>query len=65
METLQLLGASIALFAVGGSMVFYELVRIKANRPLLNGHPAVDFYYISYLLMFVLGFIFALKAIIG
>jgi hypothetical protein len=65
METLELLGISIGCLAVGGAMVFYELARIKAKRPILHGSPAVDFYYVTYLLMFALGMTFGAKAIIG
>jgi hypothetical protein len=36
-EKLQFLGAAIAFFAVGALMVFYENIRIKAGRPILNG----------------------------
>jgi len=65
MEMLELFGISIGCLAVGGAMVFYELVRIKAKRPILHGNPAVDFYYVIYLLMFALGITFGAKAITG
>jgi hypothetical protein len=65
METFGLLGAAVAFFGVGFSMVLYELARIKVNRRILSGNPAADLYYIVYLVMFVLAFIFGLKAIIG
>jgi len=65
MERLELLGISIGCLAVGGAMVFYELARIKAKRPILYGNPAVDFYYVVYLLMLALGIVFGAKAIIG
>jgi hypothetical protein len=65
MERLELLGISIGCLAVGGAMVFYELARIKAKRPILHGNPAVDFYYVVYLLMLALGIVFGAKAIIG
>ena len=65
METLWLSFASVVFLIVGGSMVFYELSRIKAKRPLMNGHPAVDLYYVAYLTMFLLSFVTALKAAVG
>ena len=55
MEKLQFVGAAVALFAVGTLMVLYENVRIRAGRPILNDHAAVQLYYVSYLTMFVLG----------
>jgi hypothetical protein len=60
-----MLGAAIAFFGVGFVMVFYELYRIKAGRPILKGSQAVQLYYVTYLTMFVLAFITALKAILG
>jgi hypothetical protein len=65
MEMLELLGISIGCLAVGGAMVVYELSRIKAKRPILHGNPAVDFYYVTYLMMLALGLTFGAKAIIG
>jgi len=65
METLGLLGASAAVFAVGLVLVLYELSRIKAGRPILRGGVAAQSYYIIYLAMFVLALVTALKAIIG
>ena len=65
METLGLLGAAAAFFAVGFAMVLYELSRIKAGRPILRGGVAAQSYYIIYLAMFVLALMSTLKAIIG
>lgn len=65
METLGLLGAAVAFFGVGLAMVLYELYRIRAGRPILKGSQAVQLYYMTYLVMFVLAFITGLKAIIG
>ena len=65
METLGLLGAAAAFFAVGLALVLYELSRIKAGRPILRGGVAAQSYYIIYLTMFVLALVTALKAIIG
>ena len=65
METLDLSGASVAFFGVGIAMVLYELARIKAGRRILRGSQAVQLYYVTYLTMFVLAFITALKAILG
>jgi divalent metal cation (Fe/Co/Zn/Cd) transporter len=65
METLGLLGAAVAFFAVGFVLVLYELSRIKAGRPILKGGVAAQGYYMIYLAMFVLAFTTALKAVIG
>ena len=65
MQTFGVLGASIAFFGVGFAMVLYELARIKAGQPILKGSQAVQLYYLTYLTMFVLAFITALKVIIG
>jgi hypothetical protein len=65
METLWLSFASAAFLLVGGSMVLYELSLIKAKKLLMNGHPAVDFYYVGYLTMFLLSFVTAIKAAVG
>jgi divalent metal cation (Fe/Co/Zn/Cd) transporter len=65
MEKLGLLGVAAAFFAVGFALLFYELSRIKAGRPILSGGVAAQGYYIIYLAMFVLALTFALKAIIG
>ena len=64
MEKLQFVGGAVALFAVGTLMVLYENVRIRAGRPILNGHAAVQLYYVSYLTMFVLGTTVAVAAIV-
>jgi divalent metal cation (Fe/Co/Zn/Cd) transporter len=42
METLGLLGAAAAFFAVGLVLVLYELSRIKAGRPILRGGIAAQ-----------------------
>jgi hypothetical protein len=65
MKTLGLSGAAVAFFGVGIAMVLYELARIKAGRPILKGSQAVQLYYVTYLTMFVLALVTALKAIIG
>jgi divalent metal cation (Fe/Co/Zn/Cd) transporter len=65
METLGLLGAAAAFFAVGLALVLYELSRIKAGRPILKGGVAAQSYYIIYLAMFILAVVTAAKAIIG
>ena len=65
MEMLELLGASAVFLVVGLALLFYELSRIKAGRPILKGGVAAQSYYIIYLAMFVLSFVTALKAIIG
>jgi hypothetical protein len=65
MEMLELLGASAVFLVVGLALLFYELSRIKAGRPILKGGVAAQSYYIIYLAMFVLSLVTALKAIIG
>jgi hypothetical protein len=55
MEKLQFVGAAVVFFTVGTLMVLYENFRIRAGRPILKGHAAVQLYYVSYLTMFVLG----------
>jgi hypothetical protein len=65
MERLGLLGVAVACLGVGAVMLFYELSRIKAGRPILKGSQAIQLYYVTYLTMFVLAFITGLKAIIG
>lgn len=65
METLGLLGAAIAFFAVGFALLLYELARIKVGRPILKGGVAAQGYYIIYLAMFVLAAVTALKAVLG
>jgi hypothetical protein len=65
METLGLSAAAVVLFAIGFAMVLYEMARIKAGRPILQGSQAVQLYYVTYLTMFVLALVAALKAILG
>ena len=65
METLGLLGAAIAFFAVGLVLVLYENVRIKAGRPILKGGTAAQSYYIIYFAMFVMALTTGIKAITG
>jgi hypothetical protein len=38
--------------AVAGAMAFYEWTRIKAGRPILQGHQAVILYWVAYLTLF-------------
>ena len=64
MENLQLLGAAAAMLAAAGGMALYEWTRIKAGRPILNGHQAVTLYWIAYLTLFVLGVTTAMAAIL-
>ena len=65
METFGLLGGAVAFFSLGFAMVLYESARIKAGRPILQGSQAVQLYYVTYLTMFVLALVTALKAILG
>ena len=64
MNLIEQFGAALVLLGVGVGMVFYEWTRIKAGRPLLNGHVAVQLYWMTYLTLFVLGAVVALAAII-
>jgi hypothetical protein len=64
METLEFVGAAVAFFGFGALMVLYENVRSNAGRPILNGSPAVQLYYVSYLTMFVLGATVLVAAIV-
>jgi hypothetical protein len=59
----QVAGA-VVLFAIGAAMVFYEWIRIKAGKPILNGHGAVQIYWMGYLASFVLGVTLMLAAIL-
>ena len=65
METLGLLGAAAAFLVVGLVLVFYELARVKAGRPIMKGGVGAQGYYMIYLAMFVLSFVTGLKAVIG
>jgi hypothetical protein len=65
METLELLGSSAVFLVVGLALLFYELSRIKAGRPILKGGVAAQSYYMIYLAMFVLALVTGLKGIIG
>jgi hypothetical protein len=64
MEKLGLSGVAVVFFGVGIAMVLYELARIKAGRPILKGSQAVQLYYITYLMMFVLGTTVTISAIV-
>jgi hypothetical protein len=45
METLGLLAASVVFLVVDLALLFYELSRIKAGRPILRGGVAAQSYY--------------------
>lgn len=64
MEKLQLFGAAVIFFGIGGLMVFYEWIRIKAGRPILKGRDVAQLYNITYLSMFVLGTTVMVAAIV-
>ena len=64
MENLQLLGAAFTLLAIGAGMALYEWTRIKAGRPILNGHQAITLYWVAYLTLFVLGVTTAIAAVV-
>jgi hypothetical protein len=52
------------MLVIAGGMAFYEWTRIKAGKPILNGHQAVTLYWIAYLALFVLSVTSALAAIL-
>ncbi len=52
------------MLAVAGGMALYEWTRVKAGRPILNGHQAVAMYWIAYLALFVLGVTTAIAAVV-
>jgi hypothetical protein len=62
MQSLQLAGAALVMLAVAVGMAFYEWTRIRARRPILQGHQTVVLYWISYLSLFVLAVTAALAA---
>ena len=64
LERLELAGAAIAFLAVGAAMVFYELARAGAKRPILKGGDAAQAYMSAYGALFVLGLTCMLAAII-
>ena len=64
MEKLQFLGAAVAFFAVGTSMILYEVARNKASRPILKGGNAIQLYYCGYLSSFVLGTVCVVAAMV-
>jgi hypothetical protein len=64
MQTLQVAAMAAAMLAAAGGMAFYEWTRVRARRPILDGHQAVVFYWISYLSLFMLGIVTALAAVI-
>jgi hypothetical protein len=55
MNTIAQTGAAIGLFGAGAGMAIYEWTRIKAGRPILKGHPAIELYWTVYLTFLVLG----------
>ena len=64
LEKLQLLGAAAVMLAIAGGMALYEWTRVKAGRPIMNGHQSVSLYWIAYLALFVLGVTTAIAAVV-
>ncbi len=62
LENLQLLGAAAVILAIAAGMAFYEWTRIKAGKPIQNGHQAITLYWVAYLTLFVLGVTTAIAA---
>jgi hypothetical protein len=65
MNLISQFGVGISLFGVGAAMAFYEWTRFKAGRPIWNGHRAIEFYWMAYLALFVLGTTMAVSAVVG
>ena len=63
MQALGQIAFACLLVATGAAMAFYEWGRLKAGRPLLSGHGALDLYWMSYLSCFVLGLAFFVAAL--
>jgi uncharacterized membrane protein len=57
-------GVAIILLGAAAGMAFYEWTRVKAGRPIFNGHQAIEFYWMAYLTLLVLGTTVAFGAII-
>jgi hypothetical protein len=64
MELFQILVAAAALLAIAAAMALYEWSRVKAKRPLFNGHPIVTLYWCAYLSLFVLGVTTVIAAVV-
>ena len=60
----ELLSLAVAMLGAGCGMAYYEWVRIKAKRPIMNGSQAVVLYWMAYLSLFVLGATTALAAVL-
>jgi hypothetical protein len=63
LERAALLGTAIAFFAVAIAMVFYELARAKAKRPIMKGGDGAQSYLAAYFAFFVLGVTCVMAAI--
>ena len=64
MNLISQFGVGIGLFGVGVGMAFYEWTRFKSGTPLWKGYRAIEFYWMAYLTLFVLGTALAVSAII-
>jgi hypothetical protein len=62
-STIQL-AVAIVMFGIAGSMIFYEYVRSKAGRPLSNNEITAMPYWLTYLMLLVLGTCVLVTAII-
>ena len=63
-EALQVGGAGVLLFGAGFAMAFFEWSRSKTAAPLLAGTNVIQLYWITYLILFVLGVTLVAAAII-
>jgi hypothetical protein len=52
---LELLGPAAGLLAVAGGMIYYELMRTRARRPLGQNEAVAIPYWITYLSLLILG----------
>ena len=57
-------GAAIAFLSDGAVMVFYELARIKAKRPIMKGDDGAQAYMSAHGALFVLGIRCMIAAIV-
>lgn len=57
-------GSAVAFFGLAAAMMYYEWARAKAGTPLLSGHPAVQMYWMTYLLFIALGIVCIFGAIL-
>ena len=64
LERLEFVGAAVAFGSVGALMVFYEMVRARAKRPIMKGGDGAQAYMSAYGALFVLGLTFLIAALV-